>query len=92
MKLKELTDKLAFLCKLGQPILLHDNNDADFMVKYRHTNDIPIGFYDYYNHELSKYMDEILELDIVFSCDKVSTFDLYANGVKKLFYKIKQGE
>ena len=91
MKLKELTSKLAFLSTLEQPILFLDNDDTTFMLKYRHTKDLPLGFYDCFNHELEKHMDEILDLDVVFSCDKVTTFNLYVYGLKKLYYKIQYG-
>lgn len=92
MKLKELTQRLLILNQVDQPILLLDNDDTSYMLKYRHTKDIPIGFYGYFNYEIVKYMGDILELDVVFSCDKGNTFNLYVNGLKDLFKKINKGE
>lgn len=92
MKLKELTQRLLILNQVDQPILLLDNDDTSYMLKYRHTKEIPIGFYGYFNYELVRYMDDILELDVVFSCDKGNTFNLYVNGLKDLFKKINKGE
>ena len=92
MKLNDITDKLSVLNQLEQPILLRDNEHPDYMLKYRHTRELPIGFYGYFNHEIAKYMNEILNLDVAFSCDRTSTFDVYITGLRDLFGRINKGE
>lgn len=91
MKLKDLTDKLAFLSKLGQPILLLDNGNKEYCLKYRKAKELPIGFYEKFNHEIARYMDDILNLEVVFVCDKGSMLELYIDGLKSLFLKIDKG-
>lgn len=92
MKLRDITKQLEIIDQSRQPILFFDNDHPNFCLKYRHTKDIPIGFFEYYNYELEKYINEILDLDVAFSCDKITTFNIYLTGVQELFYKISRGD
>lgn len=92
MKLKDLVKQLDYMSSLNEPILFLDHNYPEFIKKYRHTKNLPLGFYDTFNYELNKYMDQILDLEVTFVCDKSNVIEVYIKGLKNMFDDLKKGD
>lgn len=92
MKLREMTKQIDMLAVFGQPILFKDDVYPSFIKKYRHTKDLPIGFYETFNYEIEKYLNDLLDLEVTFTSDKGTYTEIYITGLRDLFMKIdKQG-
>lgn len=91
MKLKDLVKQLDYMSSLNEPILFLDQDCPDFIKKYRHTKSLPLGFYDTFNYELNKYIDQLLDLEVTFICDKSNIIEIYVKGLKNMFDNLSQG-
>lgn len=92
MKLKEITNKLAMLDKFRHPIIFIDNDNTTFILKYRKSVELPFSFYEKYNYEIGRHMDEILNLDITFISDENNTLKVYLKNFSSLMAKIDGGK
>lgn len=92
MKLKDLVKQLDYMSSLNEPILFLDHDSPEFIRKYRHTKNLPFGFYDTFNYELDKHIDQILDLEVTFIRDKSNVIEIYVKGLKEIFSIIKEGD
>lgn len=84
MKLRDIIKQINFIADCKEPVLFIDSDTPGFIKKFRHTKNGTLGFYDTFNHEIDRHIDQLLDLEVVFIQDKSNMIELYIKGFKDI--------